>query len=323
MNRDAETIFVTGGTGGTGRHLIRALVERGYLVRAVTSKEPPPAEHGVEWSKMDWHEDIEFDARVQGCSGILHLGTEQANIPKMYRANVEATAALAKSAERAGTKFFCYTSTISVYGSPKRRQVREDSPVVTTEYDARNEYLAEDFFRAYARTKLLGEKRIREVANTCAYVIFRPTVIAHIDDILSVRDWSPARKFLLAYRHSHQIFIADVVDAIIWAMESSLRKQHSPGVELYNLSNDDVEQNTYAYFLRKAYLATGDERFRCGLYAPGLFDLLRVSLKYRSRQLRMPLGMVRFSPDRLYAAGYRYPTGILKAQDLAIRQILH
>jgi nucleoside-diphosphate-sugar epimerase len=46
---------------------------------------------------------------------------------------------------------------------------------VTTEYDARHEYLAEDFFRAYARTKLLAEKHIHAGAKTSQSVIFRPT----------------------------------------------------------------------------------------------------------------------------------------------------
>jgi nucleoside-diphosphate-sugar epimerase len=75
ISNKTERIFVTGGTGRTGVHLVRALVDRGYPVRAVTSGKPP-AQRGVEWRTMDWHQDINFDAMVEGCSAVLHLGAE-------------------------------------------------------------------------------------------------------------------------------------------------------------------------------------------------------------------------------------------------------
>jgi nucleoside-diphosphate-sugar epimerase len=321
MISDTKRIFVTGGTGRTGRHLIPELLKRGYRVRAVTSKEPS-VQCGVEWLKMDWHEDIAFDALLEGCAAVLHLGAELSNIPKMYRANVEATEALAASAEHVRIRFLCYTSTISVYGSPTRRVVTEEAPVVTTERDDRSEYLAEDFFRAYARTKLLGEKRIQAMTKRAECIIVRPTVIVDLDDILDVGNWSLFRKCLLAYRHSHQIYVKDVVYMILSFMERSLaRSVRQPGVEVFNLSNDDVDYNTHAYFLRKAYNATGDGRFFCPPYMPAAADMLRLMFKYRSRQVRYPPGMLRYSPGKLYRTGYRHPFGILEAHNSAINNL--
>ena len=321
MSSGGKRIFVTGGTGRTGRHLISELLRRGYRVRAVTSREPS-VQSGVEWLKMDWHEDISFDPRLEGCAAVLHLGAELSNIPKMYRANVEATEALACSAERVGVRFLCYTSTISVYGSPRRRVVTEDAPVVTTERDTRSEYLAEDFFRAYARTKLLGEKRIETLTKQIDCLIVRPTVIVDLGDILDVGNWSLFRKCLLASRHSHQIYVKDVVYMILSFMERSLaRPVRQSGVEVYNLSNDDVDYNTHAYFLRKAYKATGERRFWCPPRMPGAADMFRLMFKYRSRQLRYPPGMLRYSPEKLYRTGYRHPFGILEAHKRAIGNI--
>jgi nucleoside-diphosphate-sugar epimerase len=314
-------IFVTGGSGRTGRHLICALHERGYLVRAVTSREPF-VQSGVEWLRMDWHKDISFDPMLEGCSAVLHLGAELSNIPKMYRANVEATEALAVTAERVGIRFLCYTSTISVYGSPRQRLVTEDAPLVTTDRDALNEHLAKDFLRAYARTKLLGEKRIEALRRRVDCVIVRPTVIVDLSDILAVGNWSVLRKVFLAYRHSHQIYVKDVVSTILWFMERSLANPAvDAGFQVYNLSNDDMDNNTHAYFLRKAYKATGDKRFSCPPFMPGMLDMLRLMFKYRSRDVRYTTGMLRYSPEKLYGTGYRYPFGILEAHERAIQSI--
>jgi nucleoside-diphosphate-sugar epimerase len=199
--------------------------------------------------------------------------------------------------------------------------VTEGSSVVTTEYDAANEYLAEDYFRAYARTKLLGERRVTLLGTDVDWVIVRPTVIVDLPEIIAARNWSLARKILFGYRQTHHIYVRDFVHAILWLMRRSL---NSEGVqfrgEVFNLSNDDVD-NTYADFLRKAFNATRDKRFFCPPCVPGLLDNLRVMAKYRSREWRYPLGMLRYAPEKLYAKGYRHQYGIMKAQELAIDSV--
>jgi nucleoside-diphosphate-sugar epimerase len=314
-----QRIFVTGGTGRTGTHLISALLSRGYLVRAVSSR--PPANsaertNGLDWHRMDWQKDIEFSGLLEGCAAVLHLGAQITDISAMRRVNVEATAALAAEAEHAGIRFFCYTSSVAVYGSPRRRVVTEDTPTVTADQDVSQEYLASDAARAYSRSKLLGERAIEAVARTCEYVILRPTLIASDMDIKELLDLSPARRLLIASRHTHQLHVTDFVHAILWFMERALtRLEPEPGVQVFNLSNDDVTFNTIAYFLRKARLVTGDKRYACPPHAPALIDLIATMLKYRSLQLRYPFGMLRYSPERLYATGYRHALGILSAQD--------
>jgi nucleoside-diphosphate-sugar epimerase len=315
----ADLVFVTGGTGHTGVYLIRALVARGYRVRA-TSRAPPD-QPGVEWRHMDFHQDLDFDAMLEGCSAVLHLGAELSIIDRMQRANVEATEALAASAERAGVRFFCYTSSVAVYGSPRTRAVTEETPVITSEREIRQEYKADEAARAYARTKLLGEMRVKAGARHAEYVIFRPTMIATDADILDVRGWSLARRLLLGYRHTHQIHVDDFVHAILWFMERAIaRGRVEPGVSIYNLSNDDIEQNTVASLLHKADRQSGGRRALPVPHAPGMMDFLGSMLKYRNLQLRYPFGMVRYSPDKLYATGYRHKLGIIAAQDLALRR---
>jgi nucleoside-diphosphate-sugar epimerase len=133
-----------------------------------------------------------------------------------------------------------------------------------------------------------------------------------------VRGGSPARRLLLSHRHTHQIHVDDVVRAILWFMERALaRDLADAGVSIYNLSNDDIEQNTFASLLRKADAQNGGKSTINLPYLPSMLDSM---VKYHNWQLRYPFGMLRYSPEKLYATGYRHKLGINEAQDLALRR---
>jgi nucleoside-diphosphate-sugar epimerase len=306
-------VLVTGASGKIGKHVVSELVARGYAVRALTTK-PVEAvadlQHEVEWHRFDWHQSLAFDSVVEDCAAVLHLGAELTQIEKMQRSNVEATQALARAAEAAGAQFFCYVSSVAVYGSSLNATVSEDSPVLTDDRDVKSEYLAVEALRCYGRTKLAGERKIREEAERIEYVILRPTVVVEADDLIDLGSWSSMKRAMAGYRHSQQIFVLDVVHAILWFMERSLaRASHQPGISVLNLADDSIAENTYARFFRRAYSRSSDRRFRC-VQLPWVFDGLRDLLKFKILPFRHTLGRMRFSTDRLYATGYRHRYGI-------------
>src|SRR6476660_7901223 len=143
MTTRAQTrVLVTGATGKIGRHVVNELLARGYQVRALTSK-PVAAATGserLEWCRLDFQESLEFESLVRQCAAVIHLGAETSAEERMQRSNVDATRALAEASERADVKVFCYTSSVSVYGSSRRRRVLEDSPALSTDRDVRSEY---------------------------------------------------------------------------------------------------------------------------------------------------------------------------------------
>ena len=322
---DRPRVLVTGASGRIGRHLVPELLARGYSVRALTSKPTASASQDpadVEWRHHDFLENLDFKPHMAGCSAVLHLGAEIENIPKMHRVNVEATQALVRAAENACIRFFCYTSSISVYGTTLTRTITEDSPVVTPDRAVPGEFWTEERAQVYGRTKLGGEMALRQEARAGEYVIFRPTSVVDVPDLVKSLDWGMKRKILLGHRHTHHIYVRDVVNAVIWFMERSLaRDVPQPGISLFNLADDDPASGTYADFFRKAYQATGDKRFACPVQAPWVFDYLRQVAQYRSWPLRVPRGIVVFPPDRLYATGYRHRFGMAKAQELAIKTL--
>jgi nucleoside-diphosphate-sugar epimerase len=316
MSRDTQRrVLVTGATGKIGRHVVNELLERGYHVRALTSK--PVAESAsrvrLEWRRLDFQESLNFDPVLQGCVAVIHLAAEITGIERMQRSNVAATRALAEASERASIRFFCYTSSVSAYGSSRRRLVAEDSPVLTSDHDVPGEYWGSESLRCYGRTKLQGELAIRDAARNAEYVILRPTVVVDVPDLIKLGDWTMSRKRRLGAGHAHHIYVRDVADAIVWFMERSLgREQPSPGVETFNLSEDDTPISSYGEFFKSTYEATSDARWAA---PPMPWPVEWLYAIYSSRRLilRHPFGRVVFSNHKLRETGYVFRFGMSRA----------
>ena len=316
MRTNAQTrVLVTGATGKIGRHVVDELLARGYQVRALTSKPvaAAPASDRLEWCRLDFQESLDFDSLVRECAAVIHLGAEMNVKERMQRSNVEATRALAEASERADVKVFCYTSSVSVYGSSRRRRVLEDSPVLTTDRDVRSEYWAGEGLRCYGRTKLQGEFAISAVAQNVEYVILRPTVVIDIQDLMKLRDWSKARKHLSGSSHAHHIYVYDVADAILWFMERGLRRDKPlAGVSTFNLSEDDAPIHTFGQIFKTAYEVSNDRKWRAAAM-PWPIQWLLMMAKYRTLLLRQPFGRMLFSGDKLREAGYTIRFGMSHA----------
>ena len=308
-------VLVTGAAGRIGRHVVDELLERGYRVRAVTSRPVAGDTAGgrLEWCQLDFRQSLDFDPLVQGCAAVIHLAAEIGAMELMPRSNVAATQALAQASERAAVKFFCYTSSVAVYGSSRRRRVCEDSPVVTADRDVPAESWAAAELRCYARTKLGGELAIKAAARVVDYVILRPTVVVGLPELARLGDWSKTQKQRAFARHAHHVYVRDVAGAIVWLLGDSLeRGERTPGVRTFNLAEDEAAVATYGQFFRSAYQATGDRRWRL-LPVPWPAEWLWVILRSRRLMLRRPFGRMLFSDAKLRDAGYKFRFGMSHA----------
>lgn len=304
---DRPVVLLTGATGSVGRHVLPRLLEEGFAVRALTSRIPVPAIGHVDWQVHDLRqEDLDFRADVAGCAAVVHLAVEQREQDDMLRVNAEATGALARAAEATGVRFLCYTSSVSVYGSPAGPVSDEDSPVVTADRDVPTEHWARPPLRTYARTKLLGERALTAAASRVEYVVFRPTVVvdeARRDELASM----PRRARAAAWtQRTHSIDVADVVEAVVWALQRALeRAEPRPGVTVYNLS-DERERETYGDVFRTA--RSGADHG--GPPLPPIPAPAMRTLKWlqhgRRLPVRRPMGFASYPATRLQGHGFRY-----------------
>ena len=129
-----EQILVTGGTGFTGGHLCRRLVEEGYRVRSLVRKGSQYDELkalGVELAFGDLSDRDSLEAAVRGVDKVYHIAAlfrpENVTRQDFWQANVEGTRNLLEAATQAGVKRFIHCSTIGVHGDIKNPPATEET----------------------------------------------------------------------------------------------------------------------------------------------------------------------------------------------------
>lgn len=320
---DYGTILITGGTGRLGKPLLQRMAQLGFCMRVATPD--PPYEHpNIEWVRTDFLEAVDFTQLMEGVTHVLHLGAELWNRATMDQVNGVASRELVKAAEAAGVKYFCYTSSICVYGSPTARRVTEETPLIPCENVTRYDYMENEFMVEYARTKRVGEKMIERHGSKCKYVVLRPTEISQEHDILKVAEWGKRTRMWRGGRHCHAVYYRDVMNAILFFLFRSTAPdiEQEPGeVVAYNLSHDDAPKPRFSDFMRMAWKRTRDERFKIPFRFPLWMEYVKEHIKWKVWKHCYPFGLVYIDPSKLYATGYRHEYGLATARENAIESL--
>lgn len=207
-------ILVTGGTGFTGSHLTRRLLQQGHQV-VVLDNQPGLFYDELKRLGAQIHLGSVADRGLvfkvaAGCEVVHHLAAmfRRVNLPKKiyWDVNVEGTRYLLQAALQYGARKFIYCSTCGVHGDVKREPADENAPISPEDY--------------YQYTKYEGEKVIPEfLAKGLRIVTLRPTAIYGPGD--------PERFFMLfkmvskgrflmfgnGQAHYHPVYIDNLVDA--------------------------------------------------------------------------------------------------------------
>ena len=135
-------VAVTGASGYIGTHVVVALLQRGYAVRACLTdlSNPDKTEHltalndqyegSVTLHQANLLDEGSYDAPFADCSAVLHVGTAMgyggANNPRqVYDGAVNGTRNVLGSVSKAGTvKRFIYTSSFAAISHPAKSGYR-------------------------------------------------------------------------------------------------------------------------------------------------------------------------------------------------------
>ncbi|MEQ8462262.1 NAD-dependent epimerase/dehydratase family protein [Coleofasciculus sp. E1-EBD-02] len=214
-------ILVTGGTGFTGSHLTRRLLQKGHDVVAIDNKPglffDELKERGAEIHIGSVADRDLVDKVTQGCEVVHHLAAafRQVNLPKKiyWDVNVEGTRYLLEAALKYGVAKFVYCSTCGVHGNVKQTPADENAPITPADY--------------YQYTKYEGEKLIPDFVQKGLKVLtLRPAAIYGPGDperfsILFKR--VKKGRFLMfgdGQCHYHPLYIDNLVDAFELAAAS-------------------------------------------------------------------------------------------------------
>jgi NADH dehydrogenase len=161
-----KSIFLTGGTGFVGGHVIGALLARGYCVRALVRSGRIDRE-GIESVAGDLFDDTALDRGMQGADAAIHLvGIIRENPARgqtFERLHYQAAVRVIDAARRNGVRRFVHMSALGA---------RIDSP------------------SEYASTKARAENELRQ--SGLDYTILRPSIIIGQggEFLTMIADWS-------------------------------------------------------------------------------------------------------------------------------------
>jgi dihydroflavonol-4-reductase len=128
-----KTVFVTGGSGFVGGHLVRALVSRGDKVRALkrkTSDTRLVEDLPVEWVEGDLLQPSSYREALRDCHTVFHCAADYRLFSKdpssMYEINVEGTRALLASCQEYEIPKVVYTSSVAALALPEPGQTSNE-----------------------------------------------------------------------------------------------------------------------------------------------------------------------------------------------------
>ncbi len=213
-------ILVTGGTGFTGKALVKRLLNEGHQVVALDYKE------GLKTQELrDWGAEVIIGSVVdkeivekamEGVDIVHHLAAafRELNVPNNYydEVNVGGTKNVLESAFKHKVKKFIYCSTCGVHGNIDNPPGGEDAPIQPADYYQRTKYEAEPIVNDYNKKGLKT-------------VILRPAAIYGPGD--------PERFYMIFKKvakgsfpmfgngktYYHPLYIDNLVDAFLLAME--------------------------------------------------------------------------------------------------------
>ena len=126
-------IFVTGGTGLVGSHLITALVDQGKPVKALYRSAIPQFD-GTEkvcWVKGDILDILSLEDILDGVDQVYHCAAVVSFNPKkkeiLNRTNIEGTTNIVNASLTAGVKKLLFVSSVAALG-----RIRKDATVNET-----------------------------------------------------------------------------------------------------------------------------------------------------------------------------------------------
>jgi len=213
-------ILVTGGTGFTGKALVKQLVEDGHEIISLDNKEHLKTEEEKEWGvKLIFGSITDPDVieeAIEGVDVVHHLAAafREMDVPESYYddVNVGGTKKILEAALKHNVKKFIYCSTCGVHGNIDNPPADEYSPIQPADYYQKTKYEAEPIVDEYYKKGL----------NT---VIIRPTAIYGPGD--------PERFFMIFKNVNkghfpmfgngktlyHPVYIDNLIDGFILAME--------------------------------------------------------------------------------------------------------
>lgn len=226
----SKKVFITGGTGFLGSYIIKELIEKGYLVKALCRSTKVPAYMSAsvfekaEWVEGDILDVVILGEAMQGVDAVIHAAAQvsfnSSERQKMYKTNIEGTANVVNAAIENNIPRFVHISSVAAVG----RTVQGEIVTEEKKWDENSRHTH------YARSKYAAEiEAWRGIGEGLNMVIVNPSTI------IGYGDWntSSCAIFKNVYNEfpwysngiNGFVDVADAARAIVLLMESSVNNE--------------------------------------------------------------------------------------------------
>src|SRR5919109_2656241 len=218
-------VFVTGGTGFIGGHVVAKLRDRGDEVRALVrtpDQGAALAERGCQLVPGTLADKLVIREAMEGCDAAIHgaaiyeVGIPQSKRREMYEANVVGTENVLRAALEMKLDRVVYISTVGAFGNTRGRVVDESYEHPGTEFTSYYEQTKHEAHR-------LAKRLIAEEGLPC--VIVQPGGVYGPDDHSALgrqmSQFLAGRMPLIAFPDAgfNMVHVADVADGVLLALD--------------------------------------------------------------------------------------------------------
>jgi dihydroflavonol-4-reductase len=249
-----QLIFVTGGTGFLGAHLLRFLLQKGYKVRAMKRATSPmdlvtDIADKIHWVEGDIIDVVALEEAMEGVTHVYHCAAVVSFHPKdlqnMMKINVEGTANVVNMCLDKKVKKLVHVSSIAALGRTKERPNLDESA----------KWVQSKLNTNYGISKYLGEQEVwRGKEEGLEVAIVNPSIIMGLGfwETGSARFYKQVDEGLkfCPIGCSGFVDVKDVVRFMVLLMESEINGQR------YILNAENI---TYKAFFGKIAQSIGSK----------------------------------------------------------------
>jgi dihydroflavonol-4-reductase len=249
-----KLIFVTGGTGFLGAHLLRFLIQKGYKVRAIKRATSPmdlvaDIADKIQWVEGDITDIVALEEAMEGVTHVYHCAAVVSFHPKdvqnMMKINVEGTSNVVNMCLDKKIEKLIHVSSIAALGRTKERPHLDESV----------KWVQSKLNTNYGISKYLGEQEVwRGKEEGLKVAIVNPSIIMGKGfwDLGSAKFYKQVDEGLkfCPVGCSGFVDVKDVVRFMVLLMESDINGQR------YVLNAENI---TYKAFFGKIAQSIGSK----------------------------------------------------------------
>ena len=169
---EAPVVAVTGASGFLGRHLARALADRGFVVRGIGRGPDPRQDAVAEWIRTDVSRSIPANA-FRGVHAVVHAAAATSGgFAAHQRGSIDASRVVMEAAAAAGVRRVVHVSSLSVVAPPSSyRELQSETTPLAPQPRTLGPYTwgkteSEAAIARFAATEGIGVRIIRPAALT-------------------------------------------------------------------------------------------------------------------------------------------------------------